>query len=267
VTDENPRVTLSRTFETVADQYQAARPEYPAALYEALIELAGLAASDHLLEVGCATGKATLPLARRGFAITCLEPGPQLAAAARRNLAGFDVTVVESTFEQWEQPPTLFALVFAATSWHWIDPAVRYPKASALLVPGGHFAFWSAVHVLPDGGDTFFDEIQDVYSEIGEIRSGEARPQPGQLPDGTAEITASGLFDVVGVLQFDWALTYDADSYIALLETFSSHILMAPWQRDRLYGEIRRRLAGRPDGQLRCHWGAALTVARRRSIH
>jgi len=38
---------------------------------------------------------------------------------------------------------------------------------------------------------------------------------------------------------------------------------MAGWQRDRLYGEIRRRLAERPDGRLRRHWGAVLNVARR----
>jgi hypothetical protein len=38
---------------------------------------------------------------------------------------------------------------------------------------------------------------------------------------------------------------------------------MQQWQRDRLYGEIRRRLAARPDGLLRRHWGAALTVGRR----
>jgi hypothetical protein len=39
---------------------------------------------------------------------------------------------------------------------------------------------------------------------------------------------------------------------------------MADWQRERLYGEIRRRLAERPDRTLRRHWGAALHVARRR---
>ncbi len=38
---------------------------------------------------------------------------------------------------------------------------------------------------------------------------------------------------------------------------------MAPWQRDRLYAEIRRRLAARPDGRLRRHWGAVLHLARR----
>jgi hypothetical protein len=36
-----------------------------------------------------------------------------------------------------------------------------------------------------------------------------------------------------------------------------------PWRRDRLYGEIRRRLALRPDGLVRRHWGAVLHVARK----
>ena len=61
----------------------------------------------------------------------------------------------------------------------------------------------------------------------------------------------------------DWEVVYDADGYLALLDTFSGHIAMRPWQRRRLDGEIRRRLADRPEGTLRRHWGAVLHVARR----
>jgi hypothetical protein len=57
-------------------------------------------------------------------------------------------------------------------------------------------------------------------------------------------------------------LSHDADSYLALLDTFSGHIAMQPWQRERLYAEIRRRLAQGPDGQPHRHWGAVLHVAR-----
>ncbi|HUZ51830.1 MAG TPA: SAM-dependent methyltransferase, partial [Streptosporangiaceae bacterium] len=56
---------------------------------------------------------------------------------------------------------------------------------------------------------------------------------------------------------------YDAESYIDLLNTFSGHIAMAEWKRERLYGEIRRRLAERPSGRLRRHWGVVLNVARK----
>jgi hypothetical protein len=36
-----------------------------------------------------------------------------------------------------------------------------------------------------------------------------------------------------------------------------------PSERDRPYGEIRRRLALRPDGIVRRHWGAVPHVARK----
>ncbi|MGH3139054.1 MAG: SAM-dependent methyltransferase, partial [Gaiellales bacterium] len=104
-----------------------------------------------------------------------------------------------------------------------------------------------------------------VYDEIGEgMPEGALWPRPGELPDERAEIEATGLFDVVHVGQYDWEVVYDADRYIDLLETFSGHIAMEPWQRERLYGEIRQRLAARADGLVRRHWGAVLHVARRR---
>jgi protein-L-isoaspartate O-methyltransferase len=61
--------------------------------------------------VGCATGTATLPLARRGYRITCVEPGHALAATARENLAGFDVDVVETRVEDWTPVGEPFAMV------------------------------------------------------------------------------------------------------------------------------------------------------------
>jgi SAM-dependent methyltransferase len=266
------RELLRTTFDSAAQLYHHARPDYPEPLYDELVRVAGLRAGDRLLEVGCATGKATLPLARRDFTITCVELGAELAAQARRNLSGFgNVEVVTAPFETWRPGPAGFDLVFAATAWHWIDPAVKYQRAWAALRPGGHLAFWGATHVFPAGGDPFFAEIQDIYQEIGEglppdLPPGTAYPEPGQLPDSSAEILASGFFEDVEVRHFDWELSYDADGYIGLLDTFSGHIAMEGWQRDRLYGEIRRRLAARPDGRLRRGWGAVLNVATRRSL-
>jgi SAM-dependent methyltransferase len=266
MTDERQR--LRATFDSAASLYQQARPGYPSELYDELVYLAALQARDRLLEIGCASGKATVPLARRGFPITCIELGSALAAEARRNLAQFpDVQVINAPFESW-QPPRgqTFALVFAATAWQWLDPALRYQKAWALLRRGGHLAFWDATHVFPAESDPFFREIQEVYDEIGEgLPVGAGWPRPGGLPDSRAQIEASGLFDDVVVRQFDWETTYTAEEYIRLLDTFSGHIAMPEWKRSRLYGEIRRRLGERPDGRLRRHWGAVLHVARRGS--
>ena len=149
---------LRRTFDTVATSYQGARPEYPVELFDAVVETAGLRRGDRLLEVGCGSGKATLPLARRGFRITCVELGAELASAARANLAGFrDVTVVQSAFETWTTPQDeRFDLVFAATAWHWLDPAIRYQQAWRCLRPAGHLARCPSRPLSKEVFDQFF---------------------------------------------------------------------------------------------------------------
>ena len=118
--------------------------------------------------------------------------------------------------------------------------------------------------MFPEGGDPFFFEIQDVYDEIGEGLPPDATWwRPEELPDAHDEIERSGLFENALVCRFDWQISYDAEEYLRLLDTFSGHIAMKAWQRDRLYSEVRRRLRQRPDGRLDRHWGAVLHVARR----
>jgi len=257
---------LRQTFDRASEVYHQARPDYPEELIDHLILVTGLRRGDHLLEIGCGTGKATLPLARRGFGITCVELSARLADAARQNLSAYpNVEVVDRIFEHWPLPPDRrFDLAFAATAWHWIDPEVRYRKVWESLRPQGHLAFWGARHVFPIDGDSFFLEVQEVYEEIGEgLAPGGAWPRPGELEGQRAEIANTGLFEVVDVRHFDWETSYSAQEYIDLLNTFSGHIVMEQWKRDRLYSEIRRRLATRANGRLRRHWGAVLHVAQR----
>ena len=169
---------LRGTFETAADLYEAARPAYPEEIFDDLVELARLQRGSRLLEIGCATGKATRPLLERGFSIVCVELGAHLADHARRNLAGLPVEIHVAPFEEWEAPAESFDLVYAATSWHWLDPAVCYRKAHRLLRPDGQLAFWSAGHGFPPDFDPFFAEIQPIYDELGEGHDGEWPPPP-----------------------------------------------------------------------------------------
>jgi SAM-dependent methyltransferase len=157
-----------------------------------------------------------------------------------------------------------FDLIYAATAWRWLDPAIRYHKAHRLLRSGGHLAFWSAQHAFPAGFDPFFTEIQEVYNAIGEGWTGRwPPPPPDQVVDDSAEIEASGFFDDIRVRRYVWETLYTADEYIALLNTFSGHITMETAKRAHLYREIRRRIGRRPDPRVRRHWLAILHVARR----
>jgi SAM-dependent methyltransferase len=258
------RDSLGGTFDSAAELYEAARPTYPAALFDDLFGLTGLQEGDRALEIGCGTGKATRAVLERGVSVVCVEPGARLADVARRNLAGKSVEVHVAPFETWKSEPDRFDLIYAATAWRWVDPEIRYQKSHSLLRRGGHLAFWSAHHAFPSGFDPFFTEIQDVYAAIGESDRGEWPPPPPEdVPDGSAEIAASGLFEDVKVRRYLWEAMYTADEYIALLATFSGHIAMESTKREKLYEEIRDRLARRDDRRVCRHWAAILHVARR----
>lgn len=257
------RERLRDTFDQSAERYQQARPSYPERLFDDLVEIARIGERDPVLEIGCGSGKATQPMLARGFRVVCVELGAQLAAVARRELAGLAVQVHQGSFEAFEAPPGSFALVYAATAWHWLDPEIRYRKAHALLRPQGHLAFWSALHAFPDGFDPFFTEIQAVYDAIGEGHDSPwPPPQPETISDESATIRATGLFTGVTVRRYGWEQLYTADEYIALLNTFSSHIAMPPERREHLYREIRKRINLRADRRVRRHWYSILHVAR-----
>ncbi len=92
---------LRTTFDEDAERYDRARPGYPAAVFDDLAALAGVGPGCRVLEIGCGTGQATVPLAERGCEIVAVELGADLAAVARRRLAGFPKVRVEvAAFEE-----------------------------------------------------------------------------------------------------------------------------------------------------------------------
>jgi SAM-dependent methyltransferase len=70
--DDERRLARARTFDQIAELYDRARPYYREEMFDDLFQLAGLEpASTRILEIGCGTGRATEPLARRGADIVC----------------------------------------------------------------------------------------------------------------------------------------------------------------------------------------------------
>lgn len=267
---EANRDRLKATFDQDAALYDSIRPGYPERLFDDLVARAELGPEADVLEIGCGTGQATVALARRGFRIVCVELGDALARVARKNLDPFpQVSVVTAPFELWDSGDLTFDLVLAATSWHWIDPDVRYARTAAALKPGGALAVIATHHVLPPDGDRFFAEVQSAYRAIGEEDSppppawdGAGASPPETVADDCEDIEASGLFSDVSVARHLWDRWYTADEYVALLDTYSGHRAMDPSARRWLYDEIRRRIRARPAGRVRKHYMFTLTLAR-----
>jgi SAM-dependent methyltransferase len=258
------REQLRTTFEEVPELYDRARPTYPAAIFDDLEAVTELRAGARVLEIGCGTGQATIPLAERGLDVTCIELGKGLAALAQRRLARFpNVEIVKSAFETWEAPNRQFDAVVAFTAFHWIDPDVRYTKSARLLRDGGFLATVRTKHVLPDGGDPFFADVQEDYRAITPDEDNSPPPRPEEVHDTMGAMEAGGLFTRVAVRRYLWDVTYSAYEYIDVLNTYSGHRALEATTRQRLYDRIRKRVEAQPRQTVRKTYLAILDVGRR----
>lgn len=251
--EDSRRVRLSRTFDEDAELYDRARPGYPPELYDDLADLAGARPGSRVLEVGCGTGQATVPLAERGCRITAVEAGPHMAAVARRNLAGTPaVEVVTADFESWPLPEEPFDAVVSATAFHWIDPAVRTAKAADALRPGGALAVVRSQHVR-GGTEEFFIEVQRCYERFDPDTPPGLRPPAAADIDGSdhaEEVARSGRFGPTVFRRYERDLTYTTSDYLDLLRTYSGHRALTEAARNGLLECIAGLIDGRFGGRV-----------------
>ena len=220
----------------------------------------GSSPATRLLEVGCATGRRPGRWLERGFSVTCVELGPQLAGRPPepRRFRGRAVEVRRSR-RGTAGPAARPGLRGDGVALDRSDGPLQRRRTGccvrAAISPSGR------AHVFPEGGDPFFSEIQDVYDEIGERHDALAAAAARDSPDDAHEIDATGC-SRTAVRQYAGRRQYTADEYIALLETFSGHIAMEPVKRERLYAEIRHA-SPRARTHVCCGTGAPSSTSRR----
>ena len=200
---------LRATFDQVAPLYDRARPGYPAELFDDVVSLSGVPPAGRILEIGCGTGQATVPLARRGFHILCIELGENLAAVARRKVAAYPhVEVRTGAFEDWPAEEDAFDLAVSAEAFHWLDQTRAYRKIARALRPKGAIAlFWNR-HVHSDKSEGFFEAAQEIYEretpEIVKPEDYKGLPRSEEVSGRLEGIGETGLFEEVTVRKYRW---------------------------------------------------------------
>jgi SAM-dependent methyltransferase len=258
-------MVLRGTFDEAPELYDRVRPGYPEAVFGDLARLARLRRGSRVLELGCGTGQATVPLAARGFEIVAVELGAGLAEVARRNLAAFPAgDIVNAAFEDWPLPPEPFDAVVAATSFHWLDPKVRLEKVADALRPGGALALISTHHVA--GGDgPFFAEVQRCYETwMPGTPKGVRLPNASDVPHhADDDFEASGRFANAVLRRYERELTYTTREYRDLLSSYSGHRALAADAREALLACIGELIDTRFGGRIAKRYMTELTVAYR----
>jgi SAM-dependent methyltransferase len=226
-------LSLRTAFDGVAELYDEMRPRYPEALIEDVVSLSGIPPGGSILEIGCGPGTATLPFARRGYAMLCLELGPHLAARAAAKCTPYPgVHVQVCAFEDWPLQPRAFDLVLSASAFHWIPVEVGYAKAAAALKDGGSLALCWNRH--REGDTPLYEAMQDFWQEQAPEVAERARRRPSSEESERrtlADIEASGLFGEVVVCRYSWRQRYTAEQYGKLSSTYSGLASLAEERR------------------------------------
>ena len=261
VDDDQRRQSLRTGFDKAAEDYQRTRPVCPPQLFDDLVDKAGLETGDRVVEIGCGTGQATVPLAERGLAVTGVELGAELAGIARRRLAGFpSADVVTSSFEDW-QPRGAFAAVVAVNSLHWIDPSLRYSKPHRLLRSGGVMVEAGCVRAEPVDAEPFWIDVQEDYRAVG--FEGSPPPRPEQIGPRHFPPEAGRFFDEVASLRYPFQVLYRAEDYLANLATQSGTHALGEAGSAEFLSRVRRRLEALGWPRLTTTFVARLTLGRR----
>lgn len=257
------RRDLRAGFDRAAEDYQRTRPVCPPELFDDLVGRAGLRAGDRVVEIGCGTGQATVPLAERGLAVTAVELGAALAAVARRRLAGFPAAeVVTCPFEEWRPRGGPVDAVIAVNSLHWIDPRLRYAKPHELLRPGGALVVAGCLWARPADAEPFWTDVQEDYRAVG--FEGDPPPPPERIGPRHLPPEARSLFAETASLRYPFRVRYGAADYLANLATQSGTRALGEARRADFLTRVRRRLASLGDPPLTADFVGFLTVARRR---
>lgn len=211
---------MTSWFDESPETYDRARPSYPGPLWD---ELFGrLPPNPRLVEIGPATGKATAALLDRGATVTACEPGPNLAAYLRDKFPTLSLAVLDTTFEKAALPRFAFDGVVAATSFHWVDPAVRLIKSAAILKPGGVLAVIDTNQVAGPVDRGYFAASQPIYDRYFPGERLTKVPGRDVVPPVLRELRRSGLFGPPELYRYDWDQRYSTADYLDLVRSYSN---------------------------------------------
>jgi SAM-dependent methyltransferase len=268
-------------FDEVPELYDQVRPGYPDELFADLMAITGINEGASVLEVGCGTGQASRSLASHGLSVTAVEPGAGMSALARRRLAGFDrLHVEQSTFEDWDDQGRRFHLVLAASSWHWVDPEVGWPKAHRVLHRGGWMALIGNIVVRRPGEPEVYAETADLHEQYCPAHPGWGHPpleeevratnqgwgpaDPGQGDVAGPVIQDPGpLFGPTEVRWYPVVQWFDGAGFADLLRSTSLYRRLEPEVREPLLDAIAQRIRERMDDRAPRRYLAVLRVGRR----
>jgi ubiquinone/menaquinone biosynthesis C-methylase UbiE len=239
----------AREFAKAASVYEGARPEFPAAAIEWLVERLQITSATRLLDLAAGTGRSTRPLYEHTREIVAVEPVAEMREVLQASLPGIEV--LDGTAERIPLPDASVAAVVVAQAFHWFDPLPALAEISRVLEPDGRLGLaWHS----PDRSDPLqraFRAIVEQHRQGAPIHlAHDADHYVGEEAPLT-RIAATEIRDVH---------VYDADRLVALARS-TSHFAALDEARQALGEQQIRALVG-PSGSVDLPYTVELSAYR-----
>jgi SAM-dependent methyltransferase len=219
-TDTQTECSLAESFAENPEVYDYYRVDYPSELIAQLMQASQLRSGDEALEIGAGSGKFTRHLLRAGLRIKCVEPAKGFVEFLKKHFES-DIDISETKFENLDQAQTLYPLIVAAQSFHWIKWDVGLKKAAGLLAENGHLAlvFYSTKIV----DEELRNQLDQIYGKYPGVEARLPGSGPSSRQDPIEQIRKTGLYKEPRLLEFKQTCHHSSSEYRMLTATESQH--------------------------------------------
>jgi SAM-dependent methyltransferase len=212
---------VAESFGVDADRYDRARPRYPDALIQRVIEASP---GVEFLDVGCGTGIGARQYRAAGVTVLGVDPDPRMAEVAGRT--GIEVEI--GNFETWDPSGRSFDAVVAGQAWHWVDPVLGAGKAAQVLRPHGLLAAYWHIFDPPSEVAQALDEVLQRVAPDAPLQTPGVELQEANLNRALQGVRTAGGFAEPEQWRFEWQRRYTRDEWLDHLATTGTLTLLRP---------------------------------------
>lgn len=240
-------------FSAQADLYAAARPSYPAAMFDWLAALPG--ERELAWDVGCGNGQSALQLAERFERVIATDPSAAQVALAQTQ-ANVDYRVEPA--ELPSLPLGSVDLITVAQALHWFDLDAFYAAAYGVLRSDGVIAIWcyGSSEVSPEVDGVFLKLYRDILGPYWP-------PERRHVENGYKDLAFP--FEPIDAPSFSIELDLSLADYLDYLRSWSASqaCLRKTGEDPVLQIEAEMAAAWGADGQVRrVRWPIHLKAGR-----